>query len=286
MNLYITGLNQITDVEIDKINKPNLPIAAGLLSRRQGIVIVVLALISSLWMGQASLQWGTVGLNWTLWCSGILGTLYSLPPFRLKRFPVLAAICIVAVRGGVINAGFYAHAQVAAFGRSSMGVTTAAAAIAGATGSSSSSIWHFLQTDPKCLLSSLFFAMFGIVIALMKDVPDVKGDATANIRTFSVRLGPQRMFRSASKFLSLSLLLTGLAFSKGALCWVTSTSQVASLAVRIGRGIVGMAALASAWSVERQAALVNPDNPHQVYQFYMHLWKLFYLSYLVLPFAR
>ena len=32
VNIYVTGLNQITDVDIDKINKPYLPIAAGHLS--------------------------------------------------------------------------------------------------------------------------------------------------------------------------------------------------------------------------------------------------------------
>ena len=29
INIYVTGLNQVFDVDIDKINKPYLPIAAG-----------------------------------------------------------------------------------------------------------------------------------------------------------------------------------------------------------------------------------------------------------------
>src|SRR3712207_8755450 len=32
-NVYIVGLNQLEDVEIDRINKPHLPIAAGEFSR-------------------------------------------------------------------------------------------------------------------------------------------------------------------------------------------------------------------------------------------------------------
>ena len=90
MNLYITGLNQITDVEIDKINKPNLPIAAGDLSLKGGIVTVMISLILSLLMGVSHPVFGSNGLNVALWFSGILGTLYSLEPFRLKRFPFLA----------------------------------------------------------------------------------------------------------------------------------------------------------------------------------------------------
>ena len=40
-NVYITGLNQWSDVEVDRINKPWLPIPAGLLSRSQALRIVL-----------------------------------------------------------------------------------------------------------------------------------------------------------------------------------------------------------------------------------------------------
>lgn len=145
MNLYITGLNQITDVEIDKINKPKLPIAAGDLSPKAANIIVTISLILSLAMGMCHPTLGSQGLNVALWASGILGTLYSLPPFRLKRFPFLAAFCIVSVRGAVINAGFYAHAKAVAFG-----IET--------------TVLSCLRNDVRCFLSSAFFAVFGIVI--------------------------------------------------------------------------------------------------------------------------
>jgi homogentisate phytyltransferase/homogentisate geranylgeranyltransferase len=147
MNLYITGLNQITDVEIDKVNKPDLPIAAGDLSIKNAIWVVLVALSLSLWIGVAHPVYGSQGLNVALWGSGILGTMYSLPPFRLKRHPLLAAFCIVTVRGTVINAGFFAHAKRAAFG--------------GQFGS----VLHYLVNDRACMLSSLFFGVFGIVVS-------------------------------------------------------------------------------------------------------------------------
>lgn len=88
INLYITGVNQVTDVEIDKINKPYLPIAAGRLSKRDGTLIVLASLILGLF------DYGT--MDWPLRAglasSALLGSLYSLPPFRLKRFPLLAAL--------------------------------------------------------------------------------------------------------------------------------------------------------------------------------------------------
>lgn len=147
MNLYITGLNQITDVEIDKINKPNLPIAAGDLSIKTATGAVIVSLIASLALGVANPILGTQGLNIALWGSMILGTVYSLQPFRLKRFPLLAAFCIVAVRGAIINAGFYAHAKVAAFSATGVSATVLGC-----------------LSDQRCFLSSLFFAVFGVVI--------------------------------------------------------------------------------------------------------------------------
>ncbi len=40
MNICIVGLNQLYDVEIDRVNKPYLPLASGELSERQGRWVV------------------------------------------------------------------------------------------------------------------------------------------------------------------------------------------------------------------------------------------------------
>jgi len=106
MNVYITGLNQITDVEIDKINKPELPMAAGDLKYSTAIGVVLCCMVISLTMSVIPI-FSSSGLQLALWGSFLLGTLYSLPPFRMKRNPFLAAVSIVAVRGTIINAGFY-----------------------------------------------------------------------------------------------------------------------------------------------------------------------------------
>ena len=51
MNVYIVGLNQLFDVEVDKVNKPDLPLAAGDLNPRPALAIVLGSLISSLTLG-------------------------------------------------------------------------------------------------------------------------------------------------------------------------------------------------------------------------------------------
>jgi len=261
MNLYITGLNQITDVEIDKINKPYLPIAAGDLSIKHATWIVLIALALSLGMGALHPQLATPGLNLALWGSGILGTFYSLPPFRLKRFPLLAALCIVAVRGTVINAGFFAHAKYAVFGNPIR------------------SVLYYLMNDAACKLSCIFFGIFGIVIALMKDVPDVAGDEKAKIRTMSVRMGQKRIFSAMKSLLTALFVIFGVSFIKGGL---TATVRTTAFL----RVIVGIFGLIGGISVEKKAFQVNPEDSKDVYQYYMHLWKLFYLSYIALVFAK
>ncbi|KAG1358934.1 putative homogentisate phytyltransferase 1, chloroplastic [Cocos nucifera] len=45
MNIYVVGLNQLFDIEIDKVNKPRLPLASGEFSLGTGIVLVLAAAI-------------------------------------------------------------------------------------------------------------------------------------------------------------------------------------------------------------------------------------------------
>ena len=97
MNICIVGMNQIFDVDIDKINKPYLPLASGVWSLNTGISVAVstglVAVLLALYIGSAPLLATVVG-------SLLLGIAYSvdLPFLRWKRYPVLAMGCILSVR--------------------------------------------------------------------------------------------------------------------------------------------------------------------------------------------
>lgn len=161
LNLYVVGLNQLTDVPIDRVNKPWLPLAAGALSPRAARLLVagagVLALSISALSGPPLLL--TVGLIM------LIGTAYSLPPARLKRFPVAAALSIAAARGVIANVGLGLH-----YSRQ-LGGDLPALTLA---------------------VLGLFFFGFGLVIAIYKDLPDDAGDRLHQIETFTTRLGPRR----------------------------------------------------------------------------------------------
>ena len=165
VNLAIVGVNQLTDVEIDRVNKPHLPLAAGELSRDGAWRIVALAAVVPLVLAVTQGLLETAAVVAAL----AVGAAYSLPPVRLKRFPVVAALCISGVRAVAVNLGMYGHFSLAFGG--SLAIPD--------------SVWAL----------TLFVLPFSFAIAVLKDVPDREGDRQYRIATFTVRLGPRRAFR-------------------------------------------------------------------------------------------
>lgn len=163
-NVYIVGLNQLEDVGIDQINKPHLPLASGEFSPLEGIVIVAIAGCLALILAglQGPFLFATVG------SSLLIGTAYSLPPIRLKRFPLPAAICIFGVRGIIVNLGLFLHFSQ----------------VLGKANQIPATVWAL----------TLFVLGFTFAIALCKDIPDIEGDRRYQITTFTIRLGPQAVF--------------------------------------------------------------------------------------------
>ncbi|UCG24014.1 MAG: homogentisate phytyltransferase [Chloroflexota bacterium] len=178
VNIYVVGLNQVTDVEIDRINKPNLPLAAGKYSLRQGRILV--AVFGVLAVGLAAAQGAYLFL--TIVLTLIIGTLYSVQPPHLKTRPLWAALSIAFVRGVVANVGLFLHFSNTLF---------AAPEIA------------WLQVFGL----ALFFFGFGLVIALYKDIPDLSGDRQFGVRTFTVRLGPKTVFQGGRLILTAFYLV-------------------------------------------------------------------------------
>lgn len=165
-NAYIVGINQIYDVDIDKVNKPFLPVAAGEISPGLAWALVAATGIGGLLMVKAFFS----PLIFTLYCIGMtLGTVYTVPPFRWKNNPLLAALSIAAVRGLLLNVGLH-HATTDALGMP-------------------------LSWPPQVLFISTFMTVFALVIAVSKDLPDVEGDVKFKVKTFAASLGVQTTAR-------------------------------------------------------------------------------------------
>lgn len=238
-NLYIVGLNQLEDIEIDRINKPSLPLAAGRLTVDRGRWIVGLAGIGSL-----ALAWG---MGWmlgaTVSLSLAIGTAYSLPPIRLKRFPLLAALCILGVRGFIVNLGIFSH-----FSR-----------VMGGSGRLTPNIW---------LLASFVMA-FSIAIALFKDVPDRDGDRQYRIQTFTLILGQRRIFE-------ICLWLIGWSY-----LGMVAAAFVGEFTLNRGMTAAGHGCLLILLLLRSRR--VDLADRRSIARFYQFIWKLFFLEYLLFP---
>lgn len=238
-NIYIVGLNQLVDVDIDRINKPYLPLAAGDFTMRQGrIIVAVMGLLS---LGIAVTQ--GLALFLTVVLAVLIGTIYSLPPLRLKRYAAWAALSIAFVRGFVSNVGLYLYFHRAL---------------------------QPLAEIPWLLIAGLafFFFGYGLVIALYKDIPDLAGDREFGIRTFTVRLGPEVVFRAGRWLLTGFYLIPIVAAA-------TQLPALDSAVFLLGQLLV----VGLFWYVSRS---VNPTEPAAITRFYMFLWSLFYAEYVLL----
>ena len=177
-NIFIVGLNQITDIEIDKINKPWLPIASGEFSKTTAWWIISIAvtgsLIIAIYIGYYLLI--------TVILSLMLGTLYSLPPMRLKRYYFWAAFCIIAVRGLIVNLLLFQNYYFIMNGTSRIpGI-----------------VW---------VLTATIF-IYSIVIAWFKDIPDMEGDKKRDSRSIAIRMGRKPALAISSTLFGLVIVIS------------------------------------------------------------------------------
>ncbi|XP_030497550.2 geranylpyrophosphate:olivetolate geranyltransferase, chloroplastic-like isoform X2 [Cannabis sativa] len=85
VNLCTNIINQITDLDIDRINKPDLPLASGEMSIETAWIMSIIVALTGLIL-TIKLNCGPLFIS--LYCVSILvGALYSVPPFRWKQNP-------------------------------------------------------------------------------------------------------------------------------------------------------------------------------------------------------
>lgn len=238
-NIYIVGLNQLEDIAIDKINKPNLPLAAGEFSPKIGKIIVFISGLVSLLLATYLGKY----LCLTVAISLLIGTAYSLPPIRLKRYPLSAALCIFTVRGVIVNLGLYLHFSTQINPNPTIpGV-----------------IW----------LLTLFILIFTVAIAIFKDVPDQEGDRQYQITTLTIIFGQKVVFNLARGVIGFAYLGMILAV------FLPLNSVNGWLLLGIHFLLLGIMWLRS--------LRVDLTDRISIRDFYQFIWKLFFCEYLLFP---
>ncbi|KAJ4981997.1 hypothetical protein NE237_032834 [Protea cynaroides] len=166
-HIYIIAMNELFDVEIDKINKQYLPLVSRELSTRDVVVIAFLDIILSIGivlMSKSPTLLAALVVNF------ICGTGYSvnLPFLRWKKHPLLAISTTVAGCAFGVHIFNFIHIQKV-LGR------------------------------PNLITKSLIFqttmmSLYTIVGVILKDIPDIDGDRANGIDTLSIRFGEERAF--------------------------------------------------------------------------------------------
>ncbi|QCE13427.1 homogenitisate phytyltransferase [Vigna unguiculata] len=234
MTCYVTGFNHLTDVEIDKINKPYRPLASGEYSFGTGVILTASCLILSFGIGWIA---GSPPLLWALSIHFFLGTAYSidLPLLRWKRIAALAAMCMVVGRGITFQLAYFLHMQTYVFKRPTM--------------------------LPRSLIfATAFLSFFSLVLALFKDIPDHEGDEKFGIQSLSVHLGQKRVF-----WICVSLL--EMIYVVAILVGATTSSYPSSRMITVSAHAVLASVL---WYRSKS---VDVKSSFATESFYMFLWK-------------
>ncbi len=175
-NVFIVGINQVSDIDIDRINKPELPIPAGVLSLKQAKNIVYASLI----ICYSIAAYISMYLLVIVVLSTFIGWAYSMPPFHLKKHHLSAAIAIATVRGVLLNAyGFL--------------------------------LFNFMLNNSTELtdnaeILTLFVIAYSVVISWFKDLSDIEGDAKFKINTLAISYSPKIALIIGNIIVSLAYL--------------------------------------------------------------------------------
>ncbi|KAJ4981833.1 hypothetical protein NE237_032670 [Protea cynaroides] len=245
-HIYIVGINQLFDVEIDKINKQYLPLASGEFSTRDIVAISFLICVLSIgivFMSKSPALLGFIVVNF------IYGTGYSanLPFLRWKRHPLLAISSTVLVWAFGVHIFSFIHIQKYVLGRPNL-ITKSI----------------IFQTMMMCL-----YTLSGVIL---KDIPDTDGDKENGIDTLSVRFGEERAFAIG---LNVIIATLGLGMVVGA-----------SSSFWFGKIIAVLGHLALALVYWQRSRQTDPKNKSSAQSFYLLVWKLLPVANFLTHFVR
>ena len=161
LNAASNALNQIYDLEIDRVNKPKRPLPSGRLSLRRRVDVHLAHLRSSRWCWRGSSR-PADGTS----ASGSSSpprsarSLYSVPPLRTKRLGIWANVTIAIPRGVLLKVAGW------------------------------SSVKTVFGAEPWYI--GAIFGLFLLGASTTKDFADMEGDARGGCRTLPIIYGVRR----------------------------------------------------------------------------------------------
>jgi len=160
LNAGNNALNQIYDLEIDRINKPGRPLPTGRVTIRGAWLFTVVTYAMALALAWLVQPGGRHECFWIVLVAVICTFIYSMPPLRTKRLGIWANVTIAIPRGVLLKvAGWSAVKTV-------FGVEP----------------WYI----------GAIFGLFLLGATTTKDFADMEGDRLGGCRTLPIQFGVRR----------------------------------------------------------------------------------------------
>jgi 4-hydroxybenzoate polyprenyltransferase len=160
LNAASNGLNQIFDLEIDRINKPKRPLPSGRLSIGQAWTFTLATFVAAWILAWLVAPGGRHECFWLVVGATIITSLYSVPPFRTKRLGIWANVTIAIPRGAMLKVAGW------------------------------SSVKTILGVEPWYI--GAIFGLFLLGATTTKDFADMDGDRLGGCRTLPIQFGVRR----------------------------------------------------------------------------------------------
>ena len=178
-NAGSNALNQIYDLEIDRVNKGKRPLPSGRMSMREAWVFTLIAYALTLMLAWLVAPQGRHECFWIVAIAVVATVIYSVPPLRTKRLGMWANITIAIPRGVLLKvAGWSATKTVMA---------------------------------PEPWFIGSIFGLFLLGASTTKDFADMEGDRLGGCETLPILYG----VRKAAWMISPSFILPFLLINVG-----------------------------------------------------------------------
>jgi 4-hydroxybenzoate polyprenyltransferase len=160
LNAASNALNQIYDLEIDRVNKPRRPLPSGRMSIAEAWLFTAGGYAVALLLAWLVAPGGRRECFWIVVAATLMTFVYSMPPFRTKRLGIWANVTIAIPRGVLLKvAGWSAVKTVAGI-------------------------------EPWFIGG--IFGLFLLGASTTKDFADMEGDARGGCRTLPIIYGVRR----------------------------------------------------------------------------------------------
>ena len=113
LNAASNALNQIYDLDIDRINKPHRPLPSGRLSMRTAWLFTAITYAVALVLAWMVAPGGRHECFWIVVIATVITFVYSAPPFRTKRLGIWANVTIAIPRGVLLKVAGWSAVKTA-----------------------------------------------------------------------------------------------------------------------------------------------------------------------------